>query len=143
MFQADRKRIYTALTDARQFDRIIQLSAAMRSGALGSKPAEISPQVGGEFTLFGGYITGRHLELVPNERIVQAWRGLVMAPVRCRRLHRHSHRGTGMGMSSAELAPDQPMSMLVAVMLPSLLCVPMTLIREPALRALAVAVLPA
>jgi activator of HSP90 ATPase len=23
---------------------------------------------------FGGYITGRHIELAPNERIVQAWR---------------------------------------------------------------------
>jgi activator of HSP90 ATPase len=30
--------------------------------------------VGGAFTLFGGYITGRHIELVPNQRIVQAWR---------------------------------------------------------------------
>ena len=38
------------------------------------KPAEISREVGGAFTLFGGYITGRHIELVPNERIVQAWR---------------------------------------------------------------------
>ena len=30
--------------------------------------------MGGTFTLFGGHIIGRHLELVPNERIVQAWR---------------------------------------------------------------------
>ena len=37
----------------------------------------------------------------------------------------------------------QPMSILVAVMLPSLLCVPMTLIRVPTWMALAVAVLPA
>ena len=35
------------------------------------------------------------------------------------------------------------MLMLVAVMLPSLLCVPMTLIRAPALMALAAAALPA
>jgi hypothetical protein len=35
------------------------------------------------------------------------------------------------------------MSMLVAVMLPSLLCVPMTLIWEPAVIALEVTVLPA
>jgi activator of HSP90 ATPase len=26
------------------------------------------------FSLFGGYITGRQIELVPNLRIVQAWR---------------------------------------------------------------------
>jgi activator of HSP90 ATPase len=42
--------------------------------AIGTKPAEISGEVGGPFALFGGYITGRHLELVPNQRIVQAWR---------------------------------------------------------------------
>ena len=24
--------------------------------------------------MFGGYITGRNLELIPNERLVQAWR---------------------------------------------------------------------
>jgi len=38
------------------------------------KPAEISREVGGGFALFGGYITGRHIELGPNERIEQAWR---------------------------------------------------------------------
>jgi len=37
-------------------------------------PTKISSEVGGEFFLFGGHIIGRHLELVPNERIVQAWR---------------------------------------------------------------------
>jgi hypothetical protein len=30
--------------------------------------------VGGAFALYGGYITGRHVELVPNVRVVQAWR---------------------------------------------------------------------
>jgi activator of HSP90 ATPase len=46
----------------------------MQSMHLADKPAEISPEVGGAFTLFGGHITGRHVELLPNERIVQAWR---------------------------------------------------------------------
>lgn len=47
----------------------------MQAGkSLGSVPTKISPEVGGEFFLFGGHIIGRHLELVPNERIVQAWR---------------------------------------------------------------------
>ena len=40
----------------------------------GVKPTEISREVGGAFTLFGGHIVGRQLELEPNERIVQAWR---------------------------------------------------------------------
>jgi activator of HSP90 ATPase len=42
--------------------------------APGAKPTAISPEVGGSFVLFGGYITGRHLEMVPDERLVQAWR---------------------------------------------------------------------
>ncbi|HZR64363.1 MAG TPA: SRPBCC domain-containing protein [Terriglobales bacterium] len=74
VFQADRKRIYEALTNARQFDHIVQLSEAMKSGALSSQPAEISTKVGGAFSIFGGHIVGRHLDLTPNERIVQAWR---------------------------------------------------------------------
>lgn len=74
VFNASRKRVYEALTEAREFDKVIQLSGVLQSMHLGSKPAEISPDVGGAFTLFGGYITGRHVELAPNERIVQAWR---------------------------------------------------------------------
>ncbi len=46
----------------------------MQSMHLGDKPAEISREAGGPFALFGGYITGRQVELVPDERIVQAWR---------------------------------------------------------------------
>jgi activator of HSP90 ATPase len=40
----------------------------------GAQPTSISTEVGGSFTLFGGYVTGRHLEMLPNERLVQAWR---------------------------------------------------------------------
>ena len=75
VFQASRKRVFEALTDARQFDKIGQLSGAMQSGvALGKKPTEIGRQVGGAFTLFDGHIFGRQVELEPYERIVQAWR---------------------------------------------------------------------
>src|SRR6202521_1821708 len=80
VFKASRKRVYDALTDAKQFDKVIQLSGVMQAMHLGDKPAEISREVGGAFTLFGGYITGRHVELVPNERIVQAWRTGGWAP---------------------------------------------------------------
>ncbi|MGA9543993.1 MAG: SRPBCC domain-containing protein [Candidatus Sulfotelmatobacter sp.] len=73
-FKANRQRIYQALTDTKQFDKVIQLSGAMQSMRLGSTPTAISREVGGAFTLFGGHITGRHVELVPNQRIVQAWR---------------------------------------------------------------------
>jgi activator of HSP90 ATPase len=80
VFTASRKRVYEALIDAKQFDKVIQLSGAMQSMHLPDKPAEISREVGGAFALFGGYITGRHVELVPNERIVQAWRTGGWAP---------------------------------------------------------------
>src|ERR1700691_4898789 len=74
VFTASPKRVYDALTDAKQFDKVIQLSGVLQALHLPDKPAEISREVGGAFALFGGYITGRHVELVPNERIVQAWR---------------------------------------------------------------------
>jgi len=75
VFKASRKRVYEALTDAKQFDKVVQLSAAMKSGmAPGGKPTEVGREAGGTFSLFGGYVTGRQIELMPNERIVQVWR---------------------------------------------------------------------
>lgn len=75
LFKASRKRVYEALIDTDQFDKVIQLSGVMSSGmSLGTKPTEIGREAGAAFTIFGGYITGRQIELVPNERIVQAWR---------------------------------------------------------------------
>jgi uncharacterized protein YndB with AHSA1/START domain len=74
VIDATAKRVYDALTDAKQFDKITQISGVMKSMPKMTKPTEISAQPGGTFTLFGGYITGRQLELVPNTRIVQVWR---------------------------------------------------------------------
>ena len=76
VFKASRKLVYEALTDASQFAKVVELSAAMKGGGmkLGTKVAEIGREPGGAFTLFGGYITGRQVELVANERIVQVWR---------------------------------------------------------------------
>jgi activator of HSP90 ATPase len=75
VFKASRKLVYDALTDTAQFDKVTKLTAEMQSGmSLGNAPTNISREVGGTFTLFGGHIVGRHVELVPNERIVQAWR---------------------------------------------------------------------
>jgi activator of HSP90 ATPase len=74
VFTASRKSVYEVFLDAKQFDASTKLSEAMKSGKLPSAPTQISREVGGAFQLFGGFIIGRHLELVPNERIVQAWR---------------------------------------------------------------------
>jgi len=74
-FKASRKRLFEALTITEQFDKVTRLGVAMRSAmALGSAPTEIEGHAGGTFTIFGGYIVGRQLEIVPQERIVQAWR---------------------------------------------------------------------
>jgi activator of HSP90 ATPase len=75
-FAAGRKRVYEALTEAGLFDKVSRLSAAMQSAGMSQMktPTQISPHVGGAFALFGGYIVGRHLELGPDELLVQAWR---------------------------------------------------------------------
>jgi len=71
---AARRQVYRALTDAKQFDRLIALSDAARSMPGNAAPARITARAGGEFVLFGGSITGRFIELVPDDLIVQAWR---------------------------------------------------------------------
>ncbi len=45
-----------------------------RNGVFTNLSAEIQPQPGGSFKLFGGHIEGRNIELALNQRIVQAWR---------------------------------------------------------------------
>lgn len=42
--------------------------------AMTGSPAKVEPRVGGSFTAWDGYISGRTLELKPYTRIVQAWR---------------------------------------------------------------------
>jgi activator of HSP90 ATPase len=79
-FNHNAQRIYDALTDAQKFQEICKLSDASKYVDVNSKPAVISSQPGGDFTIFGGYIVGRHIELVPNQRIVQAWREPSWAP---------------------------------------------------------------
>jgi activator of HSP90 ATPase len=75
IFKANRKRVYEAPTDTAQFEKMTHESQTKEGGdSSAAHPTEISRDPGGTFTLFGGRIVGRHLELVPNERIVQAWR---------------------------------------------------------------------
>jgi len=76
VFKASQKRVYEALTDTSQFGKVVELSAAMKSGGMktGAAPVAVSHEAGGAFSAFGGYITGRQVELVANERIVQVWR---------------------------------------------------------------------
>ena len=60
--KASPQRVYEILLDSKQFT------------AFSGEPAEIKPEAGGAFSMFGGKIVGRTVELVPDQRIVQAWR---------------------------------------------------------------------
>lgn len=80
LYKASRKRVFDALTETSQFDKVIQLGSGMNTMSLGNKPTAISRDPGGSFTIYGGHIIGRQIELVPNERIVQAWRVVDWAP---------------------------------------------------------------
>jgi activator of HSP90 ATPase len=61
-FAAAPARIYQILLDAKQF------------AAFTHAPADVQSRTGEAFHLFGGLIEGRNVELLPNQRIVQAWR---------------------------------------------------------------------
>jgi activator of HSP90 ATPase len=61
-FDAAPRELYQALIDS------------TRHAAFTGGPAEISGDEGGAFSCHGGAIVGRNIELVENERIVQAWR---------------------------------------------------------------------
>ena len=62
VFPASLQHVYQALTDSKQFSDV--------TGA----PAEIGREEGAAFSCFGGMITGRHVVLLPNQLIIQAWR---------------------------------------------------------------------
>lgn len=69
MFKGSPQRIFAALTTSKDFDAITRLSDAVTLvTAKGAKPTSIHREVGGSFTLFGGYITGRNLEMLPDQR---------------------------------------------------------------------------
>jgi len=50
------------------------LMSSAEHAAFTGAPAEISRDEGGAFSAHGGRVHGRNLELVPDARIVQAWR---------------------------------------------------------------------
>jgi activator of HSP90 ATPase len=67
-FTAPPARVYAALLDQAQFSRLTGV------------PGKIERGEGGTFSLFGGAIVGRTIELVDGRRIVQAWRDSGWAP---------------------------------------------------------------
>jgi uncharacterized protein YndB with AHSA1/START domain len=57
------QRVYNVLTNSAAFAKMT-----------GGREANISQEPGGAVSLFGGDIQARNVELVPGERLVQAWR---------------------------------------------------------------------
>jgi activator of HSP90 ATPase len=68
--KADPQRVYELLLSSKQFSACTKKSFDNFS----ANSAEIDAITGGRFSLFDGHIIGRVLELVPNQRIVEAWR---------------------------------------------------------------------
>lgn len=60
-FRATPHEVYEALMDEHQHARFT------------GDTAEISREVGGKIMAYGGYITGENQELIPDQKIVQAW----------------------------------------------------------------------
>ena len=63
VFNATPDRVYAILTDGKRF-----------SAVTGGAPAEITDKAGAPFSCFGGMIHGQNVELVRDQRVVQAWR---------------------------------------------------------------------
>ncbi len=63
LLPASPSAVYSALVESEAF-----------SAFTGGQAAHIDAKDGGMISLFGGKILGRNVELLPNERIVQAWR---------------------------------------------------------------------
>jgi activator of HSP90 ATPase len=67
-FRATAPQIYEALLNSRQFT------------AITGEPAKIDAVAGGAFSMFGGKVVGRNIELLASLRIVQAWRSEAWEP---------------------------------------------------------------
>jgi activator of HSP90 ATPase len=63
-FKASPHAVYEALMDSAQH------------AAFTNNEAHISREVGGEYMSYAGYITGKNLELVPDQKIIQTWRAV-------------------------------------------------------------------
>ena len=61
-FKASPHEVYEALMDSRKHSKFT------------ANQATISRKVGGKFSAYGDSLSGTNLELVPDKKIVQAWR---------------------------------------------------------------------
>jgi activator of HSP90 ATPase len=63
-----------AIIDATPLEVYAYLTDGATFGAATGMAAQLEPREGSAFSLFDGRIEGRQIELVPGDRVVQAWR---------------------------------------------------------------------
>jgi activator of HSP90 ATPase len=63
MIKASPHEVYEALMDSKKHAKFT------------GEPAKISRKVGGSFTAYSKYISGKNMQLVKDKKIVQSWRG--------------------------------------------------------------------
>ncbi len=63
-FKASPHDVYEALMDEK------------KHAVFSNSAAKISRVVGSEFMAYDGYITGKNIELIPDQKIVQSWRAM-------------------------------------------------------------------
>jgi activator of HSP90 ATPase len=68
IFSASPHEVYEALMDEKIHARFT------------ASAAQISRQVGGTFTAYDDYISGKNIELIPDRKIVQEWRAVDWKP---------------------------------------------------------------
>jgi activator of HSP90 ATPase len=68
VFSTESEKIFELLTNGAKFGDVTGMSG--KGGGT----------QGAFFSLFGDFVTGRQIELIPNERIVQAWRMMDWEP---------------------------------------------------------------
>jgi len=89
------------------------MSGKGHTAMTGSK-ASVTAKVGGKYTAWEGYISGRTLELKPGARIVQSWRSTEFGPddpdSRLEILLEKSARGTKVTLVHTDIPPGQAAS---------------------------------
>jgi activator of HSP90 ATPase len=68
VFEAPAKAVYDALMNS------------AKHAAFTGDAATIDPRTGGEFSAYGGYLTGTFLDIMPGKKIVQKWRAADWPP---------------------------------------------------------------
>jgi activator of HSP90 ATPase len=103
-----KQKVVVSATPDEVYDAFVD--AEKHSAFTGSK-ATCDPRVGGEFTAWDGYISGKNLELEKGKRIVQEWRTTEWPenypPSRLELTFKKVKQGTEISMIHSEVPAEQ------------------------------------